>query len=180
MFHYLIIKALAQGLRNKLLLHIVSSFYEILKYLSSKSGRKRKYLEEFNMASHFSLILSLPNYLTSSSRNDDELSLINLGVNNNYDWSVITICSCKGFDCKNPSTWFWFKGCILRQVCIEGIYQECIKDCNMGCIKGIPFFVLELHLPRRHFAPFPMGQIETLLLLGQTWVEKDVSMATFC
>ena len=38
----------------------------------------------------------------------------------------------------------------------------------MGCIKGIPFFVLELYLPRRHFAPFPMGQIETLFLLGQT------------
>ena len=116
MFHYLIIKALAQGLRNKLLLHIVSSFYEILKYLSSKSGRKRKYLEEFNMASHFSLILSLPNYLTSSSPNDDELSLINLGVNNNYDWSVITICSCKGFDCKIYKSFYL--------ILIQGLYLE--------------------------------------------------------
>ena len=34
-------------------------------------------------------------------------------------------------------------GCNLRLGCIKGIY---IKGCIAGCIKGIPFFVLELYL----------------------------------
>ena len=75
----------------------------------------------------------------------------------------------------NPCTWFWFMGWIVRQVYIKDIYQECIKGCIMDCIKGIPFFVLELYLPRRRFCSPPpphTGQIETLLLLGQTCVEK--------
>ena len=38
--------------------------------------------------------------------------------------------------------------CNLRLGCIKGIY---IAGCITGCIKGTPFFVLELYLPSSSF-----------------------------
>ena len=39
-------------------------------------------------------------------------------------------------------------GCNLRLGCVKSIYT---KGCIVGCVKGIPFFVLEFIYPRRHF-----------------------------
>ena len=78
---------------------------------------------------------------------------------------------------KYPFTWIWVIDCILRQVCIKGTYQGCIKSYTMDCIKGKPALVLELFLLHRHFfshpRPLPTNQIKTLLLLGQIRVKKD-------
>ena len=80
-------------------------------------------------------------------------------------------------------------GCNLRLGCIRGIY---IKDCIVGCVKGIPFLFSSYLYPRRHFCSLHGANSvkqyltftinrgifcyffnKTLLLLSQTCVKKE-------